>query len=139
MRQQLVAFHIYDLLLRWQPVWERGVRLDRGQMGQEDGVLRHTLPRGDILHRHQLQPQLCHLHGAEDRERPLLSSHLSDPLHTRYGAHSLSFSLLEPVLSTVLFLFSSGVNGPEVQNVRRNGYLHVLRVGDVSSGRAGKK
>ena len=111
MRQQLVAFHIYDLLLRRQPVWERGVRLDRGQMGQEDSVLRHTLPRGDILDCHQLQSQLRHLHGAEDRERSLFSSHLSDPLHTRYGIHAYplvhvdheqhSLSFL-PVLPTVL-------------------------------------
>lgn len=84
MRQQLVAFHLYDLLLRRQPVWERGVWLDRGQMGQKDGLLRYTVPRGHILDRHQLQSQLRHLHSAQDRERPLFSSHLSNTFYTRY-------------------------------------------------------
>lgn len=81
MRQQLVAFHLHHFLLRRQPVRERRVRLDRGQMGQEDGFLRDTLLRGDILDRHQLQPQLCHLHCAEDRQRSVLSCHLSDTFH----------------------------------------------------------
>lgn len=108
MRQQLVAFHLYDLLLRRQPVRQRGVWLDRGQMGQEDRLFRDTLSRGDILHRHQLQSQLRHLHGAENRQRPLFSSHLSDTLYTRYWPILLSLlSSFYPKISPFLFLLSA--------------------------------
>lgn len=77
--------------------------------------------------------QIPFILGRREREREIkkrkfeLSSNRSN----------LFLSFFPPLFSFFFFAFSAGIDGAEIQNVRRDGDLHVLRVGDVSSGRAG--